>query len=29
VKSYSDALDDRRMMIEDLIQRLRAQGVAS
>ena len=28
-RSYSDALDERKMMVENLIQRLRAQGVAS
>ena len=27
-RTYADALDERRTMIEDLIQRLRAQGVA-
>jgi hypothetical protein len=28
-RSYSDALDERRTMIEDLVQRLRSQGVVS
>lgn len=27
-RSYADALDERKMMIDDLIQRLRNQGVA-
>lgn len=28
-QAYADAQDDRRMLIDDLIQRLRAQGMAN